>query len=198
MLQPQLCNELQTYIEKHYLYFNVCFFDIDIPEASEKNTQPSNAKPETLSYIPAFKNWPEFQPQVDGQTFYEKLIAIMNKKKLDEVEVYNTAHLDRRLFSKLRKKNYHPSKNTVISLALALQLNLDEALDLLNYTGYALSSNSKSDVIIKFCFEKAIYDILEVNEALYAFNESTLWYSINKILTKNKLKGDAKHGIKKH
>ena len=184
MLSQQLYAALQAYLEKYYQPKQCTCLDIDLSEPHQESCasiELSDEEPfehyeeqEKILYSTSFDKWPEFHPQIDKQTFYEKIIAIINKKGLDEVKVYNAAQLDRRLFSKLRKANYHPGKNTVIALALALQLNLDEALDLLHYAGYALSANSEFDVIIKFCLEKGIYDIFEVNEALYTFTKCTL------------------------
>ncbi len=101
-----------------------------------------------------------------------KYIDRLDKK---DSEIYNKANIDRRLFSKIRSnKDYHPSKNTVISLGLALNLNEDEIVSLLNSASYSLPFNNKFDLIIRFCFINKIYDINEVNNLLFNHNCNTL------------------------
>ena len=79
------------------------------------------------------------------------------------------------MFSKLRSNvNYQPSRNTALSLCLALKLSLDETKDLLNKAGFALSKSNKADMIIKFFIEKEDYDLYKVNEALNHFGEACL------------------------
>ena len=115
------------------------------------------------------------EPEEDTEeSFSEMLLRKITESGMTEVQCYKKANIDRKLFSKLRKNDYHPSKKTVIALALALQLNLDEATDLLRYAEYALSPNDKADVIISFCFTKPVYDIFTVNELLYKYAGTSL------------------------
>lgn len=101
-----------------------------------------------------------------------KYIDRLDKK---DSEIYNKANIDRRLFSKIRSnKDYHPSKNTIISLGLALNLNEDEIVSLLDSASYSLPFNNKFDLIIRFCFINKIYDINEVNNLLFNHNCNTL------------------------
>ena len=110
-----------------------------------------------------------------GETFHEMLFRKISESGLPDAEVYKKANLDRKLFSKIRcSYDYIPKKKTIIALAIALRLNLDDTRDLLASAGYALSDSSKTDLIVRFCIENGIYDIYEVNALLFEFDQPVL------------------------
>jgi len=91
------------------------------------------------------------------------------EKELTPAELYKRANVDRRHYSRLMgPEGRHPSKNTVISFALALRLTRGEFDEFLQTAGYSLSSTSSRDVCIMFCIEKEHYDIDKVNAVLFA------------------------------
>ena len=110
-----------------------------------------------------------------GETFQERLLRMMDERKLDAPEVYKKANLDKKLFSKIRKNpDYNPKKQTAVALALALELNLDETVDLIGRAGLAFSPSSVFDVIIEYCIERRIYDVFEVNAILFEYDQPLL------------------------
>lgn len=107
----------------------------------------------------------------EEDTFQTKLFNYIDSKNLKDSAVYNKVNIDRRLFSKIRSnKDYHPSKETIILLGIALELTEEEIEDLLSSASYSLPMNTTYDLIIRFCFKEKIYNLNQINEFLYDHN----------------------------
>lgn len=110
-----------------------------------------------------------------GETFSRMLLRLIDERGMTDAQVYRKANIDRRHFSKIRKNaHYAPNKKTVMAFVIALELSLDEANDLLRAAGFSFSNSSKSDVIIQFFLENEIYNIFEINEVLFAYDQPLL------------------------
>ena len=97
-------------------------------------------------------------------TFCEKLRQILSQKRMASTDVYKAANVEKSLFSKIyNNKEYKPNKDTAVSIALGLELTLEEAEDLLGRAGYMLSHSDVRDIVLECCFRKKIYNVIEVN-----------------------------------
>ena len=110
-----------------------------------------------------------------NQTFVDRLLHYINEKGVRDSEVYKAAQVDKRLFSKMvSNREYKPSKDTAIALALALELSLDEANDMLSRAGYTFSHSNKRDIIIEFFFREKVYNLIDANDVLYRLNQKLI------------------------
>lgn len=121
------------------------------------------------------KSLEEYMKSMD-KSFACKLFDFIDAKGMTDVECYKKANVDKKTFSKIKcnPDTYRPSKQTAVAFAIALELTLDETQDLLASAGLTLSGSFVFDKIIRYFIQKGIYDVFEINEALFEFDQVLL------------------------
>ena len=111
----------------------------------------------------------------DYESFSYSVDKLREAKGMSPAELYKAAWIDKRVYSKLMTTaNYRPAKNTAISFGLALKLKRAEFDDFLKNAGFALSDSSIFDLVIRFCVEREIFDLHDVNALLLQADQKTL------------------------
>lgn len=185
-LSEKLFQSVASYIDQHYV--DECTFaaygaveesrprirrrrDMEICESRCLQEEMLSCAPMAASKAASLE---DMLKQTDAG-FTETLLKLIDKTGKKDSEIYKKALLSKQHFSKIRNNaNYKPTKPTAIALALALELSLDDTKDLIGRAGYALTNSSKFDLIIRYFIEQGNYNVVEINIALYEFDQCLL------------------------
>ena len=178
----KLFNDIQSFIDDDYVdgHEDDFLFDeiecslADEPICCRQAPRPMMDAKELLLGSARNKSLGEYMRDMD-KCFQEKLFDLIDQSGMTDVECYKRANVDKRTFSKIKSnKNYKPSKQTAIAFAIALQLDLEGTQDLLATVGFTLSRSNVFDKIIRYFIQNGNYNVFEINEALFEFDQSLL------------------------
>ena len=173
-ISTQLFDDIQEFIDDNYVeQFKMTRPNVIYKSAASYSEAPREDKALECEEI-SFSSLGEKLKNID-ESFSEMLLRKIDERGITDVECYKKANVDRKLFSKIRSDAaYRPSKQTAIAFAISLELSLEETEELLRKAGFALSHSNKFDIIIEYFISRGNYNIFEINEALFAFDQSLL------------------------
>ncbi len=177
-VSEKLLGQVAGYIDEHYVATHQAkrrtLLDVERRAFQRENAALSDAVPMAMAPAKAPPALDDLIGNLD-EPFSEALLKLIDAKGKTDVEVYKRANIDRKLFSKIRTgKGYTPKKPTILALAIALELTLPETEKLLERAGYALSHASKFDVIVEYFIVSGNYDIFQLNEVLFSYDQPLL------------------------
>lgn len=174
----KLFADIASYIDDNYVQAHTDRREVErrrgmfVPEQSQCLMEAPLWMPTTCASPPGSLD--EALGMLD-ESFSQMLLRKIDQAGITDAQCYKKANIDRKLFSKIRSNiHYKPSKPTAMAFAVALELPLEEARELLQKAGYAFSHSSKFDIIVEYFIARGNYNIFEINEALFAFDQSLL------------------------
>ena len=110
----------------------------------------------------------------DKKKFTDALMEHINASRMTNAEIYNAANMSRQSYSKIIYGDVVPKKTSVLALAIALKLSIDDTEDLLARAGHSFVEADIADTIVKYFITKKMYDIYIINEFLDYYHQKLL------------------------
>ena len=173
-LSEQLFQGVASYIDQHYVDSCELATYGAAPRLGRRRLERCMEVCESMAMPRPSMSLEDFLKAKDSG-FTQRLRELILEKGLKNSAVYKRANISKQLFSKIiNDPDARPTKPTAIALALALELDLEGTRDLIGRAGYALTNSSTFDLIIRYFIERKQYNVVEINIALYEFDQSLL------------------------
>jgi O-acetyl-ADP-ribose deacetylase (regulator of RNase III) len=193
-LSGQMVGEIDSFIDANYIkqkqrseYPRLPFnrrriesditYDSEVYEECSRYTETEERAMELLMSVPVPEKAMSLEEELEnvGMSFHDKLFELIGMSGMDNKDVWKRANLDRKHFSKIQcDEQYHPKKKTVMALCIALELDLEQARDLMARADWAFSPSSKVDLIVQKAIIDKQYDIYQLNLVLFQYTNEIL------------------------
>ena len=176
LINDNLIAELKLYIKEHYRLVSFTGIFPDMKKTGKKriNKKTKGIKGKSFSEVSDLMSG-FINEKRDYESFAFVLDKLREEKGISPAELYKAAWIDKRLYSKIMATaNYHPAKSTAIAFGLALKLKPVDFSEFLQNAGFALSNSSIFDLVVRFCVEREIFDLHDVNAILLQADQKTL------------------------
>ncbi|MBQ9604145.1 MAG: hypothetical protein IJR45_01905 [Firmicutes bacterium] len=128
----------------------------DVRKYAEKNFDP-----EAVNQTVSQKEQKRLEP-----VFYASYDELIAKKGLTDDEIRQKSNINKAVLTKIRAHDLIPSKKTLIQLAIALELDINDAEWLLQSAGYEFSRASLGELAARFFIECKLYDMKLINDVI--------------------------------
>lgn len=189
-ISKKLQKDIDAFIDEHYIDCHRLSFDpytyTYIPKKpADTGTAGKEQKAQVAASHTETPMTPVFQTvkplSLDAmmakkhESFSDALLRLITESDMSDAECYKKANITKQHFSKIRSNtHYQPTKQTVFAFAVVLKLSLDETKKLLEKAGLAMNPNEKTDVIMEYFISSRKYDLNEINEVLYQYDQKCL------------------------
>lgn len=158
----------ETYCEEANIFIQVHFVRERDSDRYAFNTLPLKSDPERE----ACTEWYKFHGSPDN--FLDIVELYLDENKLKAATLCTEYGLESKIFTRTSNGGCTVEKWEAIAICFGLDLNIAETRALLKTAGYALTNSSKTDLIIRYCFENDIYKLADINYILQKLCERDL------------------------
>lgn len=126
---------------------------------------------EELRKEPAAEYEAELPPDNSDDQFFQVLKDKAEEKFKSVSQLAEYAGVSKQVISKINTGKQHVSREVALRLAVALELDYEEASRFLALAGYTLRANNRREAIISFIMRHPPYTMSEMEEALMLMEE---------------------------
>lgn len=112
----------------------------------------------------SIKQTQDYRHNMQPKNFSDMLNYYLDQKEMTAPDIYTWIAISRQSFSEIMSGKKKPKKDTVIQIAIRLQLTLPQLEEFLSKAGHSLSDANEEDRLVKELFASQCYDLFKYNE----------------------------------